>query len=241
MTLLPVLGIIQVGEQMMADRYAYLPSLGPFLLVAIGTVSAYDKLIAIRQKTNAVKMLFISLGTAVTIIFSILTIKQIHIWKNGITLWTAEIEAFSRKNPNDFQNPAQVYVLRGVAFFRQGKLEEALKDYSKAIELDPGNWKPWGARGLMHIKLGKFREALRDHNQAILMKPDSAELYYNRGNIYVALKQFRNAISDYTQAIKFSDVVHPEYHHNRGLTYERLGMLEAAGMDLSKAEIMKKE
>ncbi len=91
-TLLPVIGIVQVGFQAAADRYTYLPSLGSFILLGLGAGVLYEKFN--RKAYTAALFGF------VVIIFSLLgyrTILQTAIWKDSVTLWSHEIRLFPRR------------------------------------------------------------------------------------------------------------------------------------------------
>jgi hypothetical protein len=99
-TLFPVLGLIQVGPQAAADRYMYLPSLGPFILVALACVVLYEKVRAKISSPRLIKACGLFLCLLITCTLSFLTIQQIKIWKNSTILWKTEIEQF----PERFQH-----------------------------------------------------------------------------------------------------------------------------------------
>jgi hypothetical protein len=99
-TLFPVLGLVQVGSQAAADRYMYLPSLGPFLFIALACVVLYEKVTAKKKYPRFIKGCGLFLCLLITCILSYLTIQQIQIWKNSTILWKTEIEQF----PERFQH-----------------------------------------------------------------------------------------------------------------------------------------
>jgi hypothetical protein len=99
-TLFPVLGIVQVGSQAAADRYMYLPSLGPFLLIALACVVLYEKGAAKKRSPRLIKVCGLFLCLLITCILSYLSIQQIQTWKNSAILWKTEIEQF----PERFQH-----------------------------------------------------------------------------------------------------------------------------------------
>ncbi len=103
-TLLPVLGIVQVGGQSMADRYTYLPGLGPFLIAGMITAGIYEKV-----RTSEKGGLFLKAGcilaASIGLVFmSYATLRQIGIWKDGITLWNYVIKKEPLKVPRAYIN-----------------------------------------------------------------------------------------------------------------------------------------
>jgi len=125
-TLVPVIGIVQVGGQAMADRYAYIPLIGIFIIVAWGVPELISKW---RYKE---KVLSISVGI---IIFTLLitTWKQVSHWKNSITIFKHAIRVTDKKYPNF----ASIHYNLGIALVAEGKNEEAISHYKMAIKINP--------------------------------------------------------------------------------------------------------
>ncbi|HXI09833.1 MAG TPA: tetratricopeptide repeat protein, partial [Thermodesulfobacteriota bacterium] len=123
-TLLPVLGLIQVGGQAAADRYTYIPSIGVAVLLGAGVAALAGRLPARG---------FAALGTALSLILaaslSYGTLRQAAIWKDSETLWTYEIGEFPKTHV--------AYNNRGLARQDRGEMQGALEDFSKAISLAP--------------------------------------------------------------------------------------------------------
>jgi hypothetical protein len=91
-TLIPVLGFVQVGGQSMADRYTYLPSLGPFLIAGLITAGLYEKVGVPGKGRALLKMGSIATASVVLVLMSYATFRQIGLWKDAITLWDYVIE-----------------------------------------------------------------------------------------------------------------------------------------------------
>ncbi len=128
-TLVPVIGIVQVGSQSMADRYTYLPGLGPFLIAGIVASWIYWK-----AETLTEHSLIARLGCGVTaaiLLFSLicLTVQQAALWKDSFSLWNYVIE----RQPG----AAIAYNGRAVAFYRIREYDKSIRDLSKAVELNP--------------------------------------------------------------------------------------------------------
>src|SRR5208337_2312182 len=98
-TLLPVLGIVQVGGQSMADRYTYLPSLGPFLIIGVIAAKVYEKVIALNQRRVILRIASLFIALAMLTLISYATIGQIGIWKDSIKFWNYVIEKEPERIP----------------------------------------------------------------------------------------------------------------------------------------------
>jgi Tfp pilus assembly protein PilF len=260
-TLLPVLGFIQVGNQSMADRYMYLPSLGPFLLAGLGVTMAFE-----RTKGSVARLSFARYSAVVIMGFlavslSYLTVHQTGVWKDGFTLWNYVID----KNPASF---GKVFNNRGVLYLEQNRLDEALRDFNSAIASAPGivKWhfnratayrllgrydkaledlttavqlEPRDILGYIHrgntnLLMGQFDEAISDYSKAILLKPDSVIVYFNRGQAYQLKKQYTEAIDDFSKAV-FLNARFADAYGERGAAYIALVRYDEAIEDFSAA------
>ncbi|HAM51012.1 MAG TPA: hypothetical protein DCP92_10115 [Nitrospiraceae bacterium] len=158
-TLIPVIGIIQVGGQSMADRYAYLPSLGPFLLMGVAIAWSWSRANALRRKSATLKLCGISAFVFLSTALIYLTFKQMGIWKDSITLWSYVIE----KEP---ESVYFAYYNRACAFGKMGKFDKAIEDYSKSIALNQNNSQAFVNRGLIYLDLDLVQLASADLNRA---------------------------------------------------------------------------
>jgi hypothetical protein len=153
-TLLPVLGIVQVGEQAMADRYTYLPSVGPFLLVGLGAA-----MVQTRMKSGMIcRSLAATIAITVVILLSYSTIRQIRVWRNSFDLWNYVIE----KNPSI----PVAYNNRGLIWSDNGRADEALKDFDAAIALNPSYALAHFNRALIYLGRNDKEFALLDLQMA---------------------------------------------------------------------------
>jgi regulator of sirC expression with transglutaminase-like and TPR domain len=193
-TLIPVLGIVQVGAQSMADRYTYLPSLGPFFIIGLGAAWVWRTVAALKMPGLHIKVVCSAAAIFVFVSLSLLTVKQIGIWKNSFTLWSYVIE----------KEPGRVpiaYTYRGAAFEKAGQLDNALKDYERAIALNPYDHTVFSNMGTLFGKLNLFSRSIEYFNKAIALAPDYADAYFNRGITYVAMDQFGPGLEDFNRAI----------------------------------------
>ena len=183
-TLVPVIGIVQVGAQAMADRYTYIPLIGLFIMVAWGVPD-------LLKKWNYRKEILLTLSALSILCLSIITWTQVGYWQNSITLFDHTLKVTD--------NNWLIYNNRGVAYNDLGNYRQAIEDYNRAIEIKPGYADAYNNRGNAYNGLGNYRQAIEDYNRAIEIKPGYAEAYNNRGNAYNGLGNYRQAIEDYRQ------------------------------------------
>ncbi|HWR73698.1 MAG TPA: tetratricopeptide repeat protein [Nitrospirota bacterium] len=260
-SLLPVLGLLQVGHHSMADRFTYLPSMAPFLLAGVGAARAWERLRSFSRNERAAKAVAVVCTVILFIGLSWLTVRQTAIWKDSITLWSHVLEKETAGVPLAYNN-------RGIAYAKIGKSEQALRDFASALSLDPVSPFSYNNRGKVYLDMGQPDRALADFNRAIeqdpsyqnaylnrgaafrtkgqpdraiedyvkalFLKPDSAETYVSRGIVYGETGRHEQAIEDFTAAIN-TNPSYADAYTARGLSFEQSGQLERAIEDLNTA------
>jgi Tfp pilus assembly protein PilF len=230
-TLLPVLGIVQVGSQSMADRYTYLPSLAPFLVVAVGASWCCEKVTVLNWSKSTVMSLLIGTGVLIFAGMSFLTIQQMRIWENGLSLWSY----VTQKEP---QKASIAYTNLGSAYQKMGQLDRAMENYEKAIALDPNDYLAYTNRGVIFDKIGEFDRALESYNKAVLSNPEDYKPYFNRGLLYDKMGRTTDAIDDFEMA-KRLNMKDPRIvawaHNNLGILYCKIGMYDQSIADFNIA------
>jgi lipoprotein NlpI len=207
LTLLPVIGLVQVGMQAAADRYMYLPSIGPFMLAGLGAGLLFEKWTRARTVVIAVMVI-------VSALMAYMTVRQTGVWKDSLTLWSHEIRLYPDRVPSAHFN-------RGLAYAEKGDLARSIDDYNTAIALRTGMATVYAARGAALEKLGDFKRAIEDYDTAIAMRPE-AVFYNNRGLAYARTRRIPDAIEDFVRAIEL-DPDYKDAHYNRALAYSFLG------------------
>jgi protein O-mannosyl-transferase len=218
-TLVPVIGLVQVGGHARADRYTYIPLIGLFIMVAWGIP---EFLKGWRYRKAA---LWLSSALSLSCL-SIVTWTQVGYWQNNFTLFEHTLKVTDRN--------VVAYNNRGNAYWSLGNYRQALEDYAKVIELNPKLPEAYNNRGAAYQNLGNYRQAIEDYTKAIEVKPKYAEAYNNRGGAYAILGNYRQAIEDCTKAIELN----PKYagaYNRRGNAYGSLGNYRQAIEDYSKA------
>jgi len=211
-TLVPVIGLVQVGMQSMADRYTYIPYIGLFIMFAWGVSDILAKLTyrkVIAGMTMAV-VLF-ALGMAAH--------RQVGWWKNGVTLFSRAIEVTGAN-----------YVAcgnRATAYAKLGKWDEAIADYLRASSFLPDNAKTHHDLGFVYGRLGRWQEALVACRRAIMLKPDYTEAYINCGAAYGKLGLRQEAVDSFQKALELAPS-NPEAHKNMAIELSALARYEEA-------------
>ena len=260
-TPLPVIGMYRIAPQVMADRYTYLPSLGPFLLMGLVAAWCWEKTDSPGKYGLILKRSMVAVAIAVVIAVSYATVKQISIWKGGMDFWNSIIEKEPNRVPFAYNNRglafkelgwldraledfdtairldpryANAYTSRGWTFKDMGQIDRAMEDYNHVISLDPARYIAYNNRGMVYQETGRIDSALSDFTTAIALNPGFAQAYTNRGMAFEQAGRTDLALEDYTSAIN----VNPSFanaYNNRGLIFERAGRLDQALEDFNAA------
>jgi tetratricopeptide (TPR) repeat protein len=226
-TLLPVLGIVQVGDQAMADRYSYLPSLGPFVLMGLCIAEISKKMRASIQGSRLITLFGRVTALVAVVVLIYLTVQQIGIWRDSIVFWNYIIEEKSQKAPF-------AYNLRGIAYEKLGQTDKALADYEKAIDLDPSYDKTYNNRAVILDKKGQTDKALADYDKAIALNPSFDKAYYNRALVYEKKGQLDKALMDYDKVIALNPYYDKAYL-GIGIIYSKAGLFDKAIIYIDKS------
>jgi tetratricopeptide (TPR) repeat protein len=218
-TLLPVIGIIQVGDFAMADRYYYLPSIGIAVMMAWGMPS-------LIKSENTLKKILFPAGTSFLAVMAFLTWQQCGYWKNSIELFNHALQ-ISKDNDLAHNNLAD-------ALAEKDKISDAIDHYNQAIRLKPYDVNIYSNRGNAYAKLDQYQNAIKDYNEAIRLKSDYAPAFINRGNAYLGVGQYQLAVEDYNKALRLKPDYADTVYNNRGNVYNKLGQYKMAIDDFSK-------
>jgi Flp pilus assembly protein TadD len=226
LTLLPVIGIVQVGMQAMADRYLYVPMIG--LLIAFtwecGNFASRSRLWA--RSLPVAAMLVLSAC-------SVLSWRQIHYWKDGVTLFTHALEA-SDDNFTAHDN-------LGVELDRRGQFEEALVQYRETLRIKPGdlhggqNYAQANfAKGERLFGQGALRDALASFQEGLHYRPRNALAHTYVGLILTQLRESDAALAEFRRAIGIDPTL-ARAHMGLGVVLAWSGHGEEAGQEFSAA------
>jgi len=218
-TLVPVIGLIQVGIASMANRYTYIPALGIFIatvwyIVELSTAWTFRK--------GALGLL------ALTILASCIvgTCAQIRYWQDSEALWRHTLAVTA-------DNAVAEYSL-GQALSVKGKIPEAMPHFVKALRLDPNDSKSHNDFGLCLAREGKFAEATNHYVQALSLDPTNAATHYNYGLALAALGKPEAAAAQYWESIRL-EPNDAKVRCDLGLILIRKGEFEKAKAQLLEA------
>ncbi len=253
-TLVPVIGLVQVGGAAHADRYTYVPLIGVFLAAAWGV----PELLPMRRWRR------LALGMAAGAVLAALTVAayfQVGYWRDNVTLYSRALSVTER-NWLVFYNLGLAYEGSGehskaipcfreavridpeyadgwynlaVASGKLGRERESIEYYREVLRIDPKNVKAWYNLGLACAKLGQLREAIGYFRETVRIEPEYALAWYNLGIASAKLGQLQEAIGYIRESIRI-DSKYAKAWYIQGMIYEKLGRRKEAEDSLREAE-----
>jgi len=185
-TFMPVIGLVQVGKQAVADRYTYIPQVGLLLCLVWGAHAL--------TKTWKRQSLILS-ATAIAIIIAcmMLTCRQIGYWRDSETLFGHAIAVT--------KNNAVAHISLGNAFIQSGRIDDAIVQYQEASEINPNSAEAQNNLGNAFLQKGKVDEAVIHYQKALEVAPgyaqahdDLGDVFLHKGNESAAIQQFQMAL-----------------------------------------------
>ncbi|MCH2390721.1 MAG: tetratricopeptide repeat protein, partial [Nitrospinales bacterium] len=222
-TLIPVIGLVQVGQQAMADRYAYIPLVGIFIIIAWGLPEL------LKNFPFRKKLLSVLAGIFFPVLIT-LTWIQLQYWENSVKLFEHAIEVTDKKYPSF----VAVYNNLGVVLNEQMKFEEATVHLKNAVKLQPNYAEAHNNLGNSLSGLNHFREADIHYKEAIRLKPDYPEAHNNLANSLSKKFNLEESISHYKKAVQLNPGYHEAYF-NLGFTLNKRNDSEQAIGHLEEA------
>ena len=223
-TLVPVIGLVQVGDQAMADRYAYIPLVGIFIMIAWRIADLADS----KQIGLVVRVIP---AACVLLALSFATNRQLGYWSSNYDLWTHAVAVTGRNfiaqdnlggallwlGKTDeaylhFQAAAEINPLDpmsrsnlGAYLQEHGHMAEAIEKYNRVITLtsDPGLLAATYANlGAAYRKLGEDEKARTSYDQALQLNPNQYNVYLGLGELLEKQSRLDDAISNYSKAVE---------------------------------------
>jgi len=221
-TLAPVSGLVTVGGQAVADRYAYIPTMGFFILAG-----AAIQRIAQKNDGNGTRPVIWAVPILIIALLGLQTIRQTAVWQNSVTLMSRAINLYPNRAAISYNN-------RGLAYDKKGKLRLALTDYNRAIAISPEFTEAYINRGIIYGESSLFDKAIKDFSEAISLDPSSAKAYMNRGAAYMSEGDYKSALRDLRQ-VRTLNPKDAATHFNLGLVYFNIGNKIEALKSMKKA------
>jgi tetratricopeptide (TPR) repeat protein len=218
-TLVPVIGLVQVGGQAMADRYAYLPSVGILIIVVWGASAV--------ARGGRGPAMALSMAVSAALVLSLgLTARQLGYWRNSETLFRQAL-AVTKDN----------YVAHddlGAALFNQGQTNAAISQYLEALRIKPDDPLAHCNLGISLTQQGRVAEGILHIQEALRLQPKDPVAHQSLGNGLLAQGQTNAAISQYQESLRL-DPDSPSTHFNFGVVLSETGQDEAAISEFQEA------
>ena len=186
-TLIPVIGLVQVGAQARADRYMYMSMIGLLFIVAWTAAELVQRWPGVRVATSLLGVVLVAASATVTRM-------QLTHWKDSISLFRHAVEATS--------NNAVMHNNLANELKEQGKTEQAILHFQRSLQIKANSAEVHNNLGNAMIKQGRNDTAIKHYKEAIRLKPKFAVAHYNLGLSFYNNKQFEDAISAYRQAVE---------------------------------------
>jgi tetratricopeptide (TPR) repeat protein len=252
-TLLPTIGLVQVGLQVMADRFLYLPQIGLSIALVWGVARVAGSWRYGRWPLAAASALLLA-------DFMACAWQQTSYWRESETLWIHTL-ACTAKNPTTHYNLgvtlagrgeddgaiahyqaaleikpdfAEAHYKLGVALVRRGRIDEAIAHFGKTLEIKPDFELAHYNLGVTLAGRGRIDEAIAHYRKALEIKPDDATAHNNLGAVLAGRGQIDEAIAHYHKALE----IRPDYagaHYNFGVTLAGRGQYDEAIVHFQKS------
>jgi tetratricopeptide (TPR) repeat protein len=245
-TLVPAIGLVQVGGQSMADRYTYLPLIGLFIMLCWSVPSR-------AMERWDLKVITCDAAAVVLAVCAALSRGQVEYWKDSETLFRHALDV-TRDNWAAHDG-------LGVALEQSGKIEEAIAHYEQALRINPdlaeahnnlgialaqAGRMPEAIEHLEHVlriesdyaeahnnlgialaQVGRMPEAIEHLEHALRIKPDDAKAHFNLGKALAQMDRVPEAIVQYEQALQITpdDAM---AHNNLGIALAQTSKIEEA-------------
>jgi tetratricopeptide (TPR) repeat protein len=219
-TLVPMIGLVQVGNQSMADRYAYIPTIGLYIILAGGLMELGEA----RARRVA-----IVLSALVFLVFALVTPRQVAVWRDGTTLFEHAL-AVTEDNYLAHYNlgtrllrgtPARVADARphleaavrldprhpgahlnlGAVHWLEGRLAEASRSFEASLRLDPSDPEAHLSLGAARFEQGRVDESIQSFETAVALDPNNAPALSNLGTVLLTQGRRREAVSAFERAL----------------------------------------
>jgi Flp pilus assembly protein TadD len=205
--LVPVIGIIQVGDQAGADRYTYLPHIGLYLLAAWGIADA-------TARWNRCREVLAITAATVIVLLIILARTQASYWRNSESLWTHTLAVTGR---NEI-----AYTNRGAFRLANGRVAEAIPDFEAALNIRPSSANTLNNLGMALARSGRREEAIAHFQRALTTNPQHSSAYFNLGNTLVEAGRFDEAVASYRKQLE-TQPDNAAVYLNLGYAFRQMG------------------
>ncbi len=211
-TLVPVIGLVQAGNQSRADRYTYLPAIGLLIMASWG--------IAELLRRWRYRSLGLSISACLLlVVLSMCTRRQVQYWQNDLTLFghAAKVTKNNYVMLNNY----------GESLLKRGQPDEAIEQFRETLCVHPEYHMAHNNLGVACAVKGKMDQAIEHYTTALRLEPENVEIYNNIGKALFSQGKFEQALQYFTKAVQ----INPRYadvHCNLGVVLHKLGRINEA-------------
>jgi tetratricopeptide (TPR) repeat protein len=217
-TLVPVIGLVQIGSFAFADRFTYITLTGLFIIIAWGIGE-------LSEKWPYRKIILWPASLAVLSVLAICSYLQTGYWKDSITLYQHALKVT--------EDNSLAHINIALPLFEQGRIDEAIRHMTQAIQIAPKSRQALNALGLYLYKAGRIDEAADCFQKVLEIDPAYAEAHFNIASILMDKGDYAAAVKHYRIALTSNDT--PLARRKLGLALLKLGMFQEAITEYRKA------
>jgi protein O-mannosyl-transferase len=206
-TLVPVIGLVQVGEQAYADRYTYIPLIGVFIAVVWGVADVATRLNWPRLATRAA-------ACGLLLVYGLVAARQVTYWQNSEALFRRAL-AVTKDNHVAHYNLGQTLSV-------QGRIEEAVEHYYATLRLKADHEGAHNNLGLTFAFQGLWKEATNHYTAALRVSPENPDVHFNMAIAGMNLGDMTSAVRHLTITLE-KRPSHPLAHRYLGDALASLG------------------
>lgn len=218
-TLVPVIGLVKVGDAAMADRYMYIPSIGIFMVVAVGAKR-------ILERMSLSKFAAPALAAVILAALTVVTERQLQFWRDDETLFKHAVDVT--------KDNADAMINYGAALEYLGKPMEAMQQYLQAEKIAPESYLTHVDIGNLLMFIGKPGVALAEYRQAVQLYPGSRTLHDRLGMALATLGRYQEATNEFYEGMRL-DPTSASPHFYLGIALAKQNDLREATNEFAKA------
>jgi tetratricopeptide (TPR) repeat protein len=245
-TLVPVIGIVQVGGQSSADRYTYLPTIGLTIMLSWGAVDLIKRFPRARSAVTVA-------AVAAVCACLVLTVRQVGYWANSGSLFQHAVDVtknnyiaennladyyLTQKRTEDARghvmealrlnpNYPEAHVNLATILRLTGQMDESEKEYQAALTIQSISMEAHSGYGALLLREGRTNEALREFARVVELRPEYADGHYDLGRVLAAAGRRDQALAEFAEAIRLQPD-NAEAHHSLGVALAGRGRLNEA-------------
>ena len=214
----PFLGLFHRGHHIAADRYTYISCLPFGVLVAAG-MAMLRRSWQNQRIPSAIKLWAVWGWVICFITYSMLTVYQIHVWRDSRSLWRHMLKL----DPEHYIAHNNM----GDILMNDGRLNDAVTHFAEALRFNPDLWPAHINMGTAYAQQGKVEKAVFHYTESIRINPNADEAYFNLGNIFASRDRLELSITYYSMALEI-DPGNASVHNNLGIARMRQGQIKKA-------------